>query len=42
MAELQLAGLLADLVHREIYDPAELIAVRSSCEPSEACTKHTF
>ncbi len=27
MAELQLAGFLADLVHREIDDPAELIAV---------------
>ena len=27
MAELQLAGLLADFVHREVYDPAELIAV---------------
>ena len=29
VAELQLAGFLADLVHREIYDPAELVAVGS-------------
>ena len=27
MTELQLAGLLADLIHREIDDPAELIAL---------------
>ena len=29
MAELQLARILADLVHREIYNPAELVAVGS-------------
>ena len=27
MTELQLAGLLADLIHREVDDPAELIAL---------------
>ena len=27
VAELQLAGLLANLVHREVHDPAELVAL---------------
>ena len=27
MTEFQFSGLLADLIHREIHDPAELIAI---------------
>ena len=27
VAEFQLSGLLADLIHREIYDPAEFVAI---------------
>ena len=27
MTELQFSGLLADLIHREIYDPAEFVAI---------------
>ena len=39
MAELQLAGLLTDLVHREVYDPAELIAVLLHVSVGR-CTQH--
>ena len=39
MAELQLTGLLTDLIHREVYDPAELIAVFLHVS-IRRCTQH--